>query len=247
MQAEIFIGNVGKLGNGRSIEGDIGELDTVDIEILVASFTGYRAGAAAQGYSREGAFPGWSGMFVKSLSAVQDGSGAIVTVNGHGVLDGSDKRKRSIFCAGQLIAVGPISKKVLVWSTEEEAEVAETGAATEGKRQIDKLDEDGEVEYLTITTPSGAFDRWNINQAILTVVDVYFATSLPATNVGGTAQTPPDAPTPPSYLWGSYDEPKRANHPNGWVLDNRNPEDVVPGSLWRVTDTYAYYYGDQPD
>lgn len=247
MNAEIFIGNVGLMGGARSSEGDIGELDTVDVDLLVASFAGWRAAATAAGYERGSAFPGWSGMYVKSLNASQDGSGAVVTVSGHGVFDGEEKRKRTISCAGRQVSVGPVSKKVLVWSTEEEAEDAETGDSVEGKRQIDKLDEDGEVEWVTIATPSGTNPRWNIMEAILNVEDVYFATTEPDTTVGGTANTPPNPPTPPAYVWSGYDEPLRANHPNGWVMENRVPEEIVPGSLWRVTDRWAFYYADSPD
>src|SRR5687768_8432885 len=105
MDAEIFIGSAGVMGNGRATEADIGELDTCSAEVLVGAFATWRTGASALGYSRGSAFPGMSGMYVKALSAVQDGSGALVTAEGHGLLAGNEKRKREIYCAGQQIAI----------------------------------------------------------------------------------------------------------------------------------------------
>lgn len=239
-----------QVGPARSVEGDLAELDTVELDVLVnaASFSAWRAGAAAAGYTRGAAFPGWSGMFVQAMAAEQEGAAhALVTVSGFGLLTAGEKRKRTTSAAGQVVAVGPIEKIVLVWDDAETAEDPETASATTGKRRIPKVDEDGEVVYKSISTPSGLAERWNINTAILNVSDTYFVTSAPATNTVGTAVTPPDAPTPPPYLWSGYAEPLRLNHPAGWVLDDRQIETLVPGQLWRVTDTFAYYYSGQPD
>lgn len=249
--AVIHVGAVPcQVGPARSAEGDLAELDTVELDVLVAAspFSAWRAGAAAAGYTRGSGFPGWSGMFVQAMSAEQEGAAhALVTVSGFGLLTAGEKRKRTTSCAGQVVAVGPIEKIVLVWDDAETAEDPETATTTTGKRRIPKVDEDGEVVYKSITTPSGLAERWNINTAILNVTDTYFVTSAPATNTAGTAVTPPDAPTPPPYIWGGYAEPLRLNHPAGWVLDDRQVETIVPGQLWRVTDTFAYYYTGQPD
>jgi len=239
-----------QVGPARSSEGDLAELDSVELDVLVAaaSFSAWRAGASAAGYTRGSAFPGWSGMFVQTLAAEQEGSGhALVTVTGTGLLTAGEKRKRTTSCAGQVVSVGPLEKVILVWDNAETAEDPDTSSSAIGKRRIPKVDTDGEIVYKSITTPSGLAERWNINTAILNVTDTYFVTSAPATNTAGTAVTPPDAPTPPPYIWGGYSEPLRLNHPSGWVLDDRQVETIVPGQLWRVTDTFAYYYSGQPD
>jgi len=239
-----------QVGPARSTQGDLAELDTVQFDALVAvtSFPAWRAGAVAAGYTRGSAVPGWSGMYVRGLSAEQEGDAhAMVTVDGFGLLVAGEKRKRVMAAAGQVIAVGPLEKIIIVTTTDETGLDPDTDLAADVTRRIPKLDADGEVEYKTIVTPTGSAERWNINQAFITVSDTYFATSTPDMTVVGTAVTPPSAPTPPSYLWGSYAEPMRLNHPSGWVLDDRSPEEIVPGSLWRVTDSFGYYYVAQPD
>jgi len=105
----------------------------------------------------------------------------------------------------------------------------------------------GEPEYQTIVTPSGSAERWNINDPSVTVQDTYLSTAAPNMAQVGTGLTPINAPSVPSYIWGGYTAPKRANHPNGWVLDNRDPEEVIPSKIWRVTDTFTYYQPWEPD
>lgn len=242
--------NAFQVGPARSVEGDLAELDTVQFDALVpcATFSAWRAAAATAGYTRGSAVPGWSGMYIRTLAAEQEGDAhALLTVDGFGLLTAGEKRKRVMAAAGQIIAVGPIEKIVIVTSADETATDPDTSTTVDATRRIPKLDNDGEVVYKTITTPTGAAERWNINQAFITVSDTYFTTTAPNMQQVGTAQTPPSAPTPPSYIWGSYAEPMRLNHPTGWVLDDRAPEEIVPGSLWKVTDSYGYYYAGQPD
>ena len=239
-----------QVGPARSTEGDLAELDTVQFDSLIpcATFSAWRSAAIAAGYTRGSAVPGWSGMFIRTLAAEQEGDAhALLTVEGFGLLVAGEKRKRIMAAAGQIIAVGPIEKIVIVTATDETATDPDTDTTVDATRRIPKLDADGEVEYKTITTPTGTAQRWNINQAFITVSDTYFTTTAPDMTAVGTAVTPPSAPTPPSYLWGSYGEPMRLNHPSGWVLDDRNPEEIVPGSLWKVVDSFGYYYVAQPD
>jgi hypothetical protein len=240
-----------QVGPARSSEGDLGELDGVSLDVLIpcATFSAWKAAAATAGYARGSAIPGWSTLYLRDMTAEQEGDEhALISLNGFGLLPGAgDKRKRLIAAAGQIIGVGPIEKVIIITNDEETATDGETGDPTDPVRRSAKLDEDGEIEYKTIVTPTGSAERWNINQAFITVSDTYFATSAPDTTVIGTAQTPPSAPTPPSYLWGSYGEAMRANHPNGWVLDDRQIEQLVSGALYRVTDSYGYYYAAQPD
>lgn len=240
-----------QVGPARSAEGDLAELDTLSLDYLIPCtvFAQWKAAAASAGFTRGSAVPSWSTLFVRDMSAEEEGdSHALITVNGHGLLPGAgDKRKRIIAAAGQIIGVGPIEQIIVVTNKEETGTDPSDDSTVPAKRRIPKVDDDGEVVYKTISTPTGTADRWNINQAFLTVSDTYFATSEPSTTVIGTAQTPPTAPTPPSYIWGSYGEVMRANHPSGWVLDDRQSEEIVPGSLWRVTDSFGYYYVAQPD
>jgi len=76
-------------------------------------------------------------------------------------------------------------------------------------------------------------------------------TTKPATNLAGTVLAPPNAPTPPPYIWGEYSEQMRGNHPNGWVLDDRQIDEIFRESdsegLWEVIDSHGYYYTQIPD
>lgn len=240
-----------QVGPARSTEGDLAELDTLSVDYLIpcASFPAWKAAAATAGLTRGAVAPGWAGIYIRDMAAEQEGNAhALISVNGHGLLPSAgEKRKRIIGAAGQIIAVGPIEKIIVVTNEDETGTDPDDDSTVPAKRRIPKVDDDGEVEYKTIVTPTGTAQRWNINQAFLTVSDVYFATSAPSTTTVGTAQTPPSAPTPPSYIWGSYGEVMRANHPSGWVLDDRQTEEIVPGQLWRVTDSFGYYYAAQPD
>jgi hypothetical protein len=243
--------NSQQVGPLRSVEGDLAELDTCALDYLIpcASFAGWKAAAAAAGFSRGAAVPGFSGLYIRDMSAEEEGDAhALLSVNGHGLLpDAGEKRKRIIAAAGQIIGVGPIERIIVVTTADETGTDPSDDSTVPAKRRIPKVDDDGDVVYKTIVTPTGTAERWNINQAFLTVSDTYFATSQPSTTVIGTAVTPPSAPTPPSYIWGSYGEVMRANHPSGWVLDDRQIEEIVPGSLYRVTDSFGFYYVAQPD
>jgi hypothetical protein len=243
--------NSQQVGPLRSVEGDLAELDTCALDYLIpcASFAGWKAAAAAAGFSRGAAVPGFSGLYIRDMSAEEEGDAhALLSVNGHGLLPSAgEKRKRIIAAAGQIIGVGPIERIIVVTTADETGTDPSDDSTVPAKRRIPKVDDDGDVVYKTIVTPTGTAERWNINQAFLTVSDTYFATTLPSTTVIGTAVTPPSAPTPPSYIWGSYGEVMRANHPSGWVLDDRQIEEIVPGSLYRVTDSFGFYYVAQPD
>lgn len=239
-----------QVGPARSAEGDLAELDTVQFDALIpcATFTAWRSAAIAAGYTRGAAVPGWSGLYIRTIAAEQEGDAhAMLSVDGFGLLTPGEKRRRVMAAAGQIIAVGPIEKIVIVTATDETATDPDDDTTVDATRRIPKLDADGEVVYKTITTPTGNAERWNINQAFITVSDTYFTTTAPDMTAVGTAVTPPSAPTPPSYIWGSYGEPMRVNHPSGWVLDDRSPEEIVPGSLWKVTDSFGFYYVAQPD
>lgn len=203
----------------RRIHTPSGEVDRIEQDWDVP-FSGYEAALTAQSVTIDAAYPGHTKMFVEGFSRVeQDGeSRGIVTVQVIGMLDAtSDKRRRRMSAFGRIIAVGPIE------------EVA------------------GEPSFETIVTGTGSAERWNINDPSVAVVDTYLTTTAPNMTQIGTAQTPPSAPTVPTWKWGSYTQPLRYNDPNGWVLDGRDPEELIPSALWRVTDTFVYYYNSEPD
>lgn len=247
VEAEIIYGDLPFITDGPELnETGLGELDGMTATAL-CHWNNWRAEMTSLGFTRHSQIGGSYGalMFVEGLSPRKSGSLAEVTVQGVGLIAGTDKRKRRISVAGQEISVGPIEKVVLVWDTNERGE--DEGEPVERvKRRVTKLDDEGEPEYEVIVTPSGSFDRWDIGVAIVTVSDTYFTTTRPSTSVVGTANSPTSAPAVPPYPWTGYDQPMRARHPNGWVLDGRDIEDIFAG-LYAVTDTWGYYFAARPD
>jgi hypothetical protein len=220
---------------------------------VLASYPGWRDDLQTLGYVRNEKISGYHAMFVEDFNrGARSEESCEVSVQCLGLLEPGEKRKRVLGVNGQQIAVGPLEKTIIVWEEAEQGEDPETGEPVEKvKRRVPKLDEEGEIIYKTIVTPSGNGERWNVRQAIVTVTDTYFTTTQPAMTAAGTAAAPPNAPAVPASPWGGYNEPMRFNHPNGWVLDDRQVEEIFPngttGGLWAVTDTYGYYLPAVPD
>jgi len=228
-----------------------GELDSVTIE-LQCTGENWEGELAAEGYEHLKRLADYYSMWVQEIDPEPEGSTVRAALSCVGLISSGEKRKRSLSVAGQQVSVGPVEKTVLVWSDEEKGEDPETEEPVERvKRRVPKLKADGEVDYKLITTPSGAADRWSINDAILQVRDRYYTTTRPDSDVGGTAMTPPEAPTPPPYPWeGGYDFPLRNRHPNGWVIEDRQVEELFwdgTTGLWAVDDLFAFYYPAVPD
>ena len=250
MDSAIYHGTLPLLLEGPLISrGKNGELDKASWKVLV------RAGLEEDdlqqlGFSVNNAITGLGAvMGVDEITETPESELVIeCAITASGLLTAGERRRRVISFGQREVAVGPIEKVVLAWVTDEKGEDQETSAAVDRvKRRVPKLDGDGEQVYETILTASGSHDRWNIKEPIATVRDTYFSTTIPSTAAVGSASAPPNAPTPPAFLWGGYDEATRANHPNGWVLDDRTIEDVIGGALYRVTDLYAYYQALIPD
>lgn len=243
MEEVISFGGYGQVGPAECSEGDIGELDSATVQYLVEG----GVADARLAFPRGGAMPGFAGMYVRRATARGEGNDSLVTVEGHGLLaGGASKTKRTMSAAGRIISLGPVADVVLAWPDDENVEDPD-GDETVAKRRIPKVDSDGEEVNRIIVTNTGSQERWNVNEAVLQVEDVYYTTSEPPMDVVATPQTPASAPNPPPYRWSGYTEALRYNDPAGWVLDDRVPEVIVPGALWRVTDRYAYYYTGQPD
>jgi len=250
--AELIYGDLPLVTGDSETVGRDGELDTLTIDV-VATYPGWKDDIIELGYVRNQKITGYHALFVEDFSrGTRSGETCEVTVQATGLLEPGDKKRRTLGVNGQQISIGPIEKVVLVWEDAEQGEDPESGDPVEQvRRRVPKLDEDGEVVYKIIATPSGTGERWNVRQAIVTLTDTYFTTTQPDMTVAGTALTPDSAPSVPASPWGGYDEPMRFNHPNGWVLDDRQVEDLFPdtgaGGLWAVTDNYGFYLTAVPD
>lgn len=231
-------------------DGELGVLDTATVEYLCA-FPAYIFDLSANaGIEKNELYPDHgTHLWVKSISVKKEGSArCTASISIIGQADGWDERRlRSISAFGEVVSIGPIEKVVIVTTASETGEDPESDTEVPAKRRIPKLDAEGEVQYKTITTPSGSQERWNINDPGIKVTDTYFVTTQPDTTVIGTALTPPIPPDVPAYQWGTYSEPMRGNHPNGWVLDDRQITIIIPDQCWQVEDTYGYYQTQIPD
>jgi hypothetical protein len=250
VEAVIRLGTFPIITAGPSTSrGGPGALDSVNVDIQCTE--DWEAECTALGYTHLRRIPGFTSVWVQTLDDEPDGGSVRVRASCVGLARAGDKRQRTISAAGQQISVGPIERTVLVWSDDEQGEDAETGDPVEKvKRRVPKLDDEGEVVYKAITTPTGVGQRWDVREAIVQVRDRYFTTTRPSANVIGTVQVPPSAPTPPPYIWGGYNEPMRFRHPAGWVLDDRQIEELFwdgTNGLWAVEDLTGYYYASVPD
>lgn len=234
--------------------GRRGELDSVSWKILVAAATA-ADDATALGFARDEQVPdaGYS-VWVDSIDETPESDLLTeLSISASGLIAVGDRRRRTLSAGQREIAVGPKEKIVLAWITDEKGEDPEDSSPLDKvKRRVPKLDAAGEPVYEVLITPTGSNARWNIKDAVLTVRDTYFTTTRPDVSVIGTAIEPPNAPTPPPYIWGSYDGDMRANHPAGWVLEDRAVEELhgAPGAatgLFQVTDSTSYYYPALPD
>jgi hypothetical protein len=81
------------------------------------------------------------------------------------------------------------------------------------------------------------------------IQDAYISETAPDLTQIGTAQTPPDAPSTPTFLWSSLTD-AIVIYPSGWVLEDRkaHPLTAEDGTirLYFVTDTYAFHHDLKP-
>lgn len=254
VKAELIYGETPTiLEDSLSMEdGELGALDEATVDLLTA-WPGYKAELTSVGITKNAlvTHPDIPGIFYcRKLRPKPEGSArAITTASLVGILadEWEERRLREISAFGQQISVGPLEKIIIVTTAQETGEDPEDASTVPARRRIPKLDAEGEVEYKTIVTPSGSAERWNVNDPGITVIDTYFQRTAPSTTVIGTALTPPSAPTPPAYLWGTYSQPMRSNHPNGWVLADRKISIIIPDLVWKVVDTFEYYQVALPD
>lgn len=177
----------------------------------LVAWPGWKAALTGAGLTRNALFPGYTRMFVSGFDVEQEDA---------------DRAIVSVRGVG-IIAPDPADKRV--------REISSQGRIV----SLGPIGEEG--SYETITTGSGTGERWNINEPDLSLTDTYFTTTKPVEGVQGTALTPPSPPTPPVYQWAGYGQDLRFNHPNGWVIDQRNSTEIIPGKLWAVRDFYVFY------
>lgn len=193
------------------------------------------------------------GLWVRSLEPDHQAEDVVVVdVSGEGLGAEGDRRQRKMKCGERQTSVGPNEKVLIVWSKEERGEDPKTGEKKDKvPRRQGMLDDDGEPVLKDIVTASGTMKRWVVSEAEVNVIDTYFTTTKPAMDIVGTPFTPPNAPATPPFLWGGYEEPLRGQHPNGWILADRDVEEIFYYSdgtgLWRVADTTTYRQQSFPD
>lgn len=252
MDAAILYGSLPMvLENPRVSRGSKGVLDSFRARVLCGP--NWESQAASLGFRMDAKVAGYASLWVKSMEpSEQSDDSAVIEISGEGLAVAGERRQRRMRCGEMQISVGPLEKVILVWNKDERGKDAETGEAVdEAPRRVPKLDDEGEPVLKTIVTPSGTQKRWLVSEAEVTVIDTYYVTTEPSMTAAGGVFTPPNAPDVPPYLWAGYNEIKRGRHPNGWVLVDRDVEEIASASsadgLWRVTDTCVYRQVDFPE
>lgn len=204
-----------------------GQLDSLSTEFLTV-WPNYETSLSSLGFVRHESIPGYPGMFLYDIAPVQEGDAtARVRVTAIGLKTLSDNKfLRRNAARGQVSGIGP----------------------TEKLDSDDKpiVDDNGNPEYEQIVTPSGISETWNIFEPTTAFTDSYYSLTKPDLSAQGTAQAPADPPPTPPNLWANYQGQTRLNHPNGWILDQRADEEIIPGYLWRVDDSYSFIQPFQP-
>lgn len=245
MEATKFYGTLPiLLENPRVSRGSKGMLDSWRARALCPEV--WELACNALGYAMGSKITGYHSLWVLAMEpSEQSDDSAVIEISGEGLATVGERRQRKIRCGEMQISVGPLEKVVLVWNTDETGRDGETGdPVDEPPRRITKLDTAGEPVLRSITTPSGVATRWLVSEAEVTIVDTYYQLTSPTMATVGTAVTPVSPPTVPPYLWASYSEPLRSRFPDGWVLVEREVEEIASVSdsdgLWRVIDTIAF-------
>ena len=209
--------------------------------------------ARTLGFEIDKKLTGYPSLWVKSLEPDNEAEDVVtVDIAGEGLATVGDRRQRKMKCGEQETSVGPNEKTVIVWSKEERGEDPETDELLEKvPSRRTKLDADGDPVLKDIVTSSGTMKRWVVSESEVTLMDTYFTTTKPVMSVIGQPFAPVNPPATPPYQWADYNEPLRGRHPNGWVLADRDADEIYYFSdtigLWRVTDTVVFRHPAFPD
>lgn len=255
MEAALFHGSLPFIMDGVAVSrGGRGALDSFRARLLCTD--DWENDARTLGFEIDKRMTGFSSLWVKSLEPDYQAETVVtVDVSGEGLATIGDRRQRKMKCGEQETSVGPNEKVIIVISKEEVGDDPETPedestlpsgdpAFVKVKRRVPKLDDDGEPVLKDIVTGSGIMKRWVVSEAEVTLIDTYFTTTKPVMSVVGQSFAPVNPPDIPPYQWGGYTEPLRGRHPNGWVLADRDVDEIFYFSdaigLWRVTDTIVF-------
>lgn len=251
MEASLFHGTLPFIMENPAVSrGGRGMLDSFRARLLCGE--DWETDARTLGFEIDRKLTGFHSLWVKAMEPDEQAEGVvIVEVTGEGLKNTGDRRTRRLRCGERQTSVGPHEKVVIVWSKEERGEDPAGGLLDKVPRRSPKLDEDGETEYKTISTPSGNMDRWVVSEAEVSLIDTYFTTTKPSMAAVGGVFVPDNAPEVPDYQWTDYGEAMRGVHPNGWILADRDVEEIFKFSetegLWRVADTVLFRHPSFPD
>jgi hypothetical protein len=252
MQAVQFHGALPFIMDSIAISrGGAGMLDSFRARLLCGE--DWEADARSLGYEIDRKLSTYPSLWIKSMEPqIEAEDVVVVDISGEGLATGGDRRQRKMKCGEMQTSVGPNEKTVIVWNKEERGEDPATGEKlAEVPSRRPKLDGDGEVELKTISTPSGSMHQWLVSEGEVSVIDTYFTTTKPVMTGVSKPFTPPNAPSVPAYQWGGYSEAMRGRHPNGWVLADRDVDEIYYFSdtvgLWRVSDTSVFRHAAFPE
>lgn len=252
MQPALFHGSLPFIMDSVAVSrGGKGMLDAFRTRLLCSG--DWESDALSLGFQIDQKLVGYPSLWTRSMEPTHEAENVVsVDVSGEGLGTAGDRRQRKLKCGEQQTSVGPYEKTVIVWSKQERGEDPETEEALDRvPSRVPKLDSDGDVVLKNISTPSGTMKSWVVSEAEVSVVDTYFTTTKPAMNGVGLNSTPPNAPAVPSFQWSTYNEPLRGRHPYGWVLADRDVDEIFYFSdsvgLWRVTDTTVFRHPAFPD
>lgn len=252
MDAAIFHGALPFVMDPVAVSrGGRGVLDSFRARLLCTA--NWEADSETLGFEVDKRVEGYGSLWVKSMVPEYEAEQVVVVdVSGEGVYTGGERRQRKMKCGDHETSVGPHEKIVIVWVKDETGKDPETNTElTKVPRRQTKLDGAGEPVLKDLVTPSGSGKRWVISEAEVALLDTYFTTSKPVMNTVGQPFAPINPPEVPPYQWSGYSEPMRLRHPNGWVLADRDSEELFYFSdaigLWRVTDTIVFRHPAFPD
>lgn len=278
MSPSIYHGTLPLILEGEEItDSPKGTLDAINFEIAVGTDDVWRVMLAEAGIIKGRRLSGlaadafdYHAIFVNDLR-VKDRSDSkvIISVNTLGLLEDDEKRKTTIACKAGRASIGPQEIK--------DAALRDSGGA------LVKMDLSGWIFDSSVGTlvprqkfPSRLFldppteaSAWSIAVPKLSITSTYFSITRPDQTVIGTVVSPPLDIDPPTFPFGPSDWSdlrQRLNDPSGWVLDDRNIEElfvdatmpsgphyVSPPSttpintgLWAVTDTITYFMPWEP-
>lgn len=252
MESTIFHGSLPFIMDAIAVSrGGRGVLDAFRATLLCTA--DWEEDARTLGFEIDKKLTTYHSLWVKSLDPANEAEDVVtVLVTGEGLANSGDRRQRKMKCGERETSVGPNEKVVIAWIPAEQGIDPETDEALETvRRRQPKLDDEGEPVLKDIVTGSGTQKRWIVSESEVSVIDTYFTTEKPVMDVVGQVFSVPNPPDVPDYQWTDYGEPLRGRHPNGWVLADRDVDEIFYFSdtvgLWRVTDTATYRQPAAPE